>query len=83
MDDFVLESDHYAYYNKGADFSVDIENEQNLNIPDTLYLYTFPNEIESKFPRPKHGSTGVSGNKKKLFLNLIILHLYFLILIFR
>ncbi|XP_011505893.1 PREDICTED: 5-methylcytosine rRNA methyltransferase NSUN4 [Ceratosolen solmsi marchali] len=59
MDDFVFESDQYINYNKGADFSIKIEEEQNFNFPDMLFLYTFDNEDNERFPMPKMGSTGV------------------------
>lgn len=60
MEDWVLESQHYSYYNEGADFSINIEKESILTFPQHLNIYTFENTNDSKFPSPKKGSTGVS-----------------------
>ncbi|XP_014482859.1 PREDICTED: 5-methylcytosine rRNA methyltransferase NSUN4 [Dinoponera quadriceps] len=58
-DDWVLESQHYGYYNQGADFSVKIEKEPILTFPEYLNIYTFEEDNYSKFPPPKKGSTNV------------------------
>lgn len=59
MNDWVLESDHYAFYNKGGDFKVDIVKESDLSIPEHLHVYTFERQNNTRFPAPKKGSTGV------------------------
>lgn len=61
MNDWVLESDHYAFYNKGGDFKVDIVKESDLSIPEHLHVYTFERQNNTRFPAPKKGSTGVLG----------------------
>ena len=62
MDDFILESEHYNYYSQGADFSIRIEDEYNLNFPEKLGIYTFEEANFTKFRRAKTGETQVSGN---------------------
>ncbi|XP_014206934.2 5-methylcytosine rRNA methyltransferase NSUN4 [Copidosoma floridanum] len=57
MEDFVLESEHYNYYTQGADFRIKIEKENDMNFPDHLLLYTFEEGNNTKFPKPKTGST--------------------------
>ncbi|XP_076626824.1 5-methylcytosine rRNA methyltransferase l(2)10685 [Colletes latitarsis] len=59
MDDWELESNHYRFYNKAADFKVDIVKESVLPFPEHLHVYTFDEGNDSKFPSPKKGSTGV------------------------
>lgn len=61
MEDWVLESEHYGYYNQSADFSVNIEPEPILTFPEYLNIYTFEEHNDSKFPAPKKGSTDVLG----------------------
>ncbi|XP_001607372.1 5-methylcytosine rRNA methyltransferase NSUN4 [Nasonia vitripennis] len=58
-DDFVLESEHYGYYTQGADFVVKKEEEDCLNFPEKLLLYTFEEGSSMKFPKAKNGSTKV------------------------
>ncbi|CAG2062257.1 unnamed protein product [Timema podura] len=59
MEDFVLESEHYAYYKKDTDFPVHVEKEQKLNFPDHLHVLTFERGNVSYFPSPRRASTGV------------------------
>ncbi|KAL6258391.1 hypothetical protein P5V15_010349 [Pogonomyrmex californicus] len=59
MEDWILESQHYGYYQQGADFSVNVEKEVLLTFPQYLNIYTFEEGNDSKFPSPKKGSTGV------------------------
>jgi len=61
MEDWVLESQHYGYYNEGSDFSAKVEKEAVLTFPHYLDIYTFEESNDSKFPSPKKGSTGVLG----------------------
>ena len=61
MDDFVLESEHYGFYSKGADFEIKVEEEDTLNFPEHLHLYAFEPSNKTKFPRPKSRITGVDG----------------------
>nr|CAD7597791.1 unnamed protein product [Timema genevievae] len=58
MEDFVLESEHYAYYKKDTDFPVHVEKEQKLNFPDHLHVLTFERGNVSYFPSPRRASTG-------------------------
>ncbi|CAD1475070.1 unnamed protein product, partial [Heterotrigona itama] len=60
LDDWVLESDHYKFYNKANDFRINVEKESVLSFPEYLYAYTFERENYTRFPNPKKGSTGVS-----------------------
>lgn len=57
----MLESEHYGYYNQGADFSVNIEPEPILTFPEYLNIYTFEKGNGSQFSAPKKGSTDVLG----------------------
>ncbi|KZC12019.1 Putative methyltransferase NSUN4 [Dufourea novaeangliae] len=59
LDGYVLESEHYGFYNKAADFNVNIVKESMLQFPEHLHVYTFEKGNFSKFPSPKNGSTGV------------------------
>nr|CAD7404094.1 unnamed protein product [Timema cristinae] len=59
MEDFVLESEHYAYYKKDTDFPVHVEKEKKLNFPDHLHILTFERGNVSYFPSPRRSSTGV------------------------
>ncbi|XP_032667655.1 5-methylcytosine rRNA methyltransferase NSUN4 [Odontomachus brunneus] len=59
LEDWVLESEHYSYYNQGADFSVNIEPDPALTFPKYLNIYTFEEDNNNRFPAPKKGSTDV------------------------
>lgn len=60
MDDWLLESEHYGYYSRSADFSVNVEKDRPvLNIPEHLKVYTFEALNHSTFPSPREGSAGV------------------------
>lgn len=61
MEDWILESEHYGYYNQDKDFSVNIERESLLTFPQYLNIYILEESNDSKFPSPKKGSTGVLG----------------------
>ncbi|XP_058804927.1 5-methylcytosine rRNA methyltransferase NSUN4 [Phymastichus coffea] len=60
MDDFILESEHYGHYSKGADFVIQIEEDHTLNFPDQLLIYTFEESNDMIFPKSKTGTTKVS-----------------------
>ncbi|KAK2585917.1 hypothetical protein KPH14_010501 [Odynerus spinipes] len=59
MEDWVLESKHYEYYQKSSDFVVSVQKENVLPFPKHLKLYTFEDVSEATFPPPKKGATGV------------------------
>ncbi|EFN84325.1 Putative methyltransferase NSUN4 [Harpegnathos saltator] len=59
LEDWVLESQHYDYYNQSSDFSVNVEPEPILTFPDYLNVYTFEESNNTRFPAPKKGSTDV------------------------
>ncbi|XP_031850578.2 5-methylcytosine rRNA methyltransferase l(2)10685 [Nomia melanderi] len=59
LNDYVLESDYYNFYNKGADFKINIVEESTLPFPEHLHVYTFEDNNYTRFPSPKLGSTGV------------------------
>ncbi|KAK0087205.1 hypothetical protein PV325_001574 [Microctonus aethiopoides] len=59
LDDYVLESDHYNHYAQGADFSVKVEKEAILNIPEHLKIYTFESGNDSRFPSPRRAHCNV------------------------
>ncbi|XP_063972859.1 5-methylcytosine rRNA methyltransferase NSUN4 [Diachasmimorpha longicaudata] len=59
LDDYVLESDHYSYYSKSADFEIQVEKDSSFSFPEHLKIFTFEAGNNSDFPPPKRGSTGV------------------------
>ncbi|XP_017886978.1 5-methylcytosine rRNA methyltransferase NSUN4 isoform X2 [Ceratina calcarata] len=59
LEDWALESDHYKFYIKADDFQINVEKEDVLPFPKHLHAYTFERENNTRFPSPKHGSTGV------------------------
>lgn len=59
MEDFIIESEHYQYYNTGVDFPLKFEPEQDFEIPKSLNIYTFPKNDISRFSRPKKCTTEV------------------------
>lgn len=59
LDDWVLESSHYDYYSRGADFSVHVEKDPVLRFPEHLKVYAFEALNDSKFPSPRRGPLGV------------------------
>ncbi|XP_053973827.1 5-methylcytosine rRNA methyltransferase NSUN4 [Hylaeus volcanicus] len=59
LDDWVLESNHYDFYNKAPEFKVHIVKEYVLSFPKHLHAYTFEAESKVRFPNPKRGTTGV------------------------
>lgn len=58
MEDFILESDHYKYYDN-SEFPVRIEREYDFNFPKHLDVYTYEQSNHTDFIAPKKGSTGV------------------------
>lgn len=59
MDDYVLEGDHYRYYEKDANFQVRIEREYDIHFPEHLQVYCYEENSENNFPSPKKGATDV------------------------
>lgn len=59
MEDFVLESDHYRYYNPNVEVPVKFETDKSFSFPTTLDIYIYPKHDISRFARPKKTSTGV------------------------
>lgn len=57
-EDWILESDHYSYYQVTSDFNVKIEKSE-LHFPEHLNVYCYEPQNSSKFPSPTKGSTGV------------------------
>lgn len=74
LDDWVLESDYYKFYDKANDFQINVEKEFVLPFPEHLYIYAFERENNSRFPNPKKGSTGVSGLYHFLWILIIIIN---------
>lgn len=59
MEDFVLESDHYRYYDTNVEFPLQFEAEHSFQFPKALDIYIYPKYDISRFSRPKKSSTGV------------------------
>ncbi|CAK9809363.1 5-methylcytosine rRNA methyltransferase NSUN4 [Anthophora plagiata] len=59
LDDWVLESDHYKFYDVSDGHKIDVEKESVLSFPGHLHAYTFEKGNNTKFPKPRKGSTGV------------------------
>ncbi|XP_015126786.1 5-methylcytosine rRNA methyltransferase NSUN4 [Diachasma alloeum] len=59
LDDYILESEHYGYYSKSADFEIKVEEDSSFSFPEHLKIFTFEAGNDSHFPAPKRGSTGV------------------------
>ncbi|KAG7209307.1 hypothetical protein KM043_015418 [Ampulex compressa] len=59
MDDWITESEYYSHYQKGSDFSVQVEKESVISFPEHLHVYTYEYENNTKFKAPKKGSTDV------------------------
>lgn len=57
MEDYVVESEHYQYYNTGVEFPLKFEVEHSFEIPKTLDIYMFPKGDISRFSRPTPSST--------------------------
>lgn len=62
MEDYILESDHYKYYNTKVDFPLKFEPERDFKLPPSLDIYVYPKGDISRFTRPKQGSTGVHSH---------------------
>lgn len=74
LNDWVLESDYYRFYDKANDFQINVEKEFVLPFPEHLHIYAFERENYSRFPNPKKGSTGVSGLYHFLWILIIIIN---------
>ncbi|XP_043276499.1 5-methylcytosine rRNA methyltransferase NSUN4 [Venturia canescens] len=59
LEDWILESSHYNYYDQDNDFSVQVEKDPVLSFPEHLKVYTFEALNDSKFPSPRRGTEGV------------------------
>ncbi|XP_011302332.1 5-methylcytosine rRNA methyltransferase NSUN4 [Fopius arisanus] len=59
LEDYVLESEHYGYYSKSADFEINVEQDSRFSFPEHLKVFTFDAGNDSTFPSPRRGSTGV------------------------
>lgn len=57
MEDFVVESEHYQYYNTGVEFPLKFVVEHSFEIPKTLDIYMYPKGDISRFSRPVPSST--------------------------
>lgn len=57
MEGFVLESDHYRYYNTNVEFPLKFEAENAFEFPKTLDIFIYPQFDISRFSRPKRTST--------------------------
>lgn len=62
MGGFVLESDHYRYYNTNVDFPLEFEVETSFEYPKTLDIYMHPKSDISRYLRPKRTSAGVASH---------------------
>ncbi|XP_033339014.2 5-methylcytosine rRNA methyltransferase l(2)10685 isoform X1 [Megalopta genalis] len=60
LDDYVLQSEYYTFYNKAAEFKVNIVKESTISFPEHLHPYAFERGSEETFLFPRRGSTGVS-----------------------
>lgn len=58
MEEFVLESDHYRYYNPNVEIPVKFEPEESFRFPKSLDVYIYAKHDISRFSRPKITSTG-------------------------
>lgn len=58
MEDYVVESKHYQYYNTTVDFPLKFEPETDFVFPKTLDIYLYPKGDISRYSRPEPGSTG-------------------------
>lgn len=58
-EDWIPESDHYRYYAITNEFSVKIEQDNNLHFPEHLNVYCYEPENFTKFKSPSLGSTKV------------------------
>lgn len=70
--DWVPESQYYQYYDENSDFPINILSEENpLNIPPHLNVYTFDRGDISSFPNPRNEVTNISGNLFKLISHIL------------
>ncbi|XP_077300655.1 5-methylcytosine rRNA methyltransferase l(2)10685 [Arctopsyche grandis] len=58
-EDWLPESEHYKYYSSADDYPLTIEEENELDFPSQLQVYSFESNTSNKFPEPKRGITGV------------------------
>lgn len=61
-EDWVLESDHYNYYNTTTDFPLTVEMETELTFPENLHIFTYEKGNISTFIKPQRSVTGVSSH---------------------
>lgn len=59
MEGYIPESDHYKFYEKQADFSVEIRKEYDINFPEHLNVYCYEECNHNDFDPAKRGSTDV------------------------
>ncbi|KAL3273459.1 hypothetical protein HHI36_014903 [Cryptolaemus montrouzieri] len=59
MEDFIPESNYYAYYDQSSNSNVKIEREFDIDFPENLNVYSYEIGNNSSFESPKKGSTGV------------------------
>ncbi|XKL61271.1 hypothetical protein PGB90_008328 [Kerria lacca] len=59
LETWISEVDHYEYYKKSLDFPINVEEENYLNFPEHLNVFTFEKCNINYFPKPSVGSTGV------------------------
>lgn len=57
MEDYIVESEHYQYYNTGVEFPLKFDVEHSFEIPKSLDIYMYPKGDISRFSRPKPSST--------------------------
>lgn len=57
MEDYIVESEHYQYYNTGVEFPLKFDVEHSFEIPESLDIYMFPKGDISRFSRPIPSST--------------------------
>lgn len=70
--DWIPESQHYQYYDESSDFPINILSEENsLNIPPYLQVYTFDRGDISSFPNPRNGVSSISGKILKYYSKFI------------
>lgn len=66
--DWILESQHYQYYEENSDFPINVLNEESsINIPSNLQVYTFDRGDFSPFPHPRTSASNVSGKITQIF----------------
>lgn len=77
LETWISEVDHYEYYKKSLDFPINVEEENYLNFPEHLNVFTFEKCNINYFPKPSVGSTGVLSNYSfisyyEFYINLVL-----------